>query len=268
MTIIFHDDENWIRTTIFLLSRDISHFSSNLKLDLSLFFNLPFLGTGGRCKTSQPHSSTVSRPLSPFSFCFSCFWGFLPCWAPRSSGASCPYASQTRITIRNCTRGRGAISTLFPQASSPFSRLESKTEKLQKRSFQRLLFIKYYSTVVSQILLQYKKKLYYYKVHKRDLSTTVNFFPPLLLYSILSSSRQLLFLKQLSILSFLVSLLRCQPQAKQSFSATLPHFSLPLSPPAQLLFQVGQLELDEVEHGLFNYYFLLQRSLSLPKKRN
>ncbi len=112
-------------------------FSSNLKLDLSNTSLNSFLGTGGVCKTSLPHSSTVSRPLSPFSSCFSCFWGFLPYWAPRSSGASCPFASHKRITIRNCTRGRGAISTLFPQASSPFSRLavHNRTQKLQLYSF-------------------------------------------------------------------------------------------------------------------------------------
>ena len=77
----------------------------------------------------------------------------------------------------------------FPSSLFTVFQVRVQNRKLQKRSFQRLLFIKYYSTVVSQILLQYKKKLYYYKVHKRDLSTTVNFFPPLLLYSILSSSR-------------------------------------------------------------------------------
>ena len=158
------------RKSIFtVLQRGWWIFSSNLKLDLSNTLN-SFLGTGGVYKTSLPHSSTVSRPLSPFSSCFSCFWGFLPCWAPRSSGASCPFASHKRITIRNCTRGRGAISTLFPQASSPFSRLESKTEKLQKRSFQRLLFIKYYSTVVSQILLQYKKTVLLQSTQKRPLN--------------------------------------------------------------------------------------------------
>ena len=146
-------------------------FSSNLKLDLSNTLN-SFLGTGGVYKTSLPHSSTVSRPLSPFSSCFSCFWGFLPCWAPRSSGASCPFASHKRITIRNCTRGRGAISTLFPQASSPFSRLAVHTElknrtpsKFPKYIYSTLLYFKkYYSTVVSNYTLQYK--LYYYKIHK------------------------------------------------------------------------------------------------------
>ena len=137
------------RKSIFtVLQRGWWIFSSNLKLDLSNTLN-SFLGTGGVYKTSLPHSSTVSRPLSPFSSCFSCFWGFLPCWAPRSSGASCPFASHKRITIRNCTRGRGAISTLFPQASSPFSRLAVHTE-LKNRTPSK--FPKYISTPLLYIL--------------------------------------------------------------------------------------------------------------------